>query len=95
MPLGTITFRCDAKLAAELWECVKRKLRSRGAPQTYSVSDFIRDAIVEKIEHIERSRKSAEKRRDTKSRIKPADYSGYHPVVAVDDSSDVTRDKEV
>lgn len=64
MPAETITFRLEGQLASEIWECVKRKLRGRNAPQTYSVSEFIRDAIREKIDHQNLSRKSAEKARE-------------------------------
>lgn len=80
MALGTITFRISEELACQVGDCVERRLRSRAAPQSYSVSDFIRDAVVEKISHQARSRKSSSKRRGRASMIRGADYSGYAPI---------------
>jgi hypothetical protein len=94
MALGTITFRCGSKLLAEIWESVKRKTATHRATPAYSVSDFIRDAIVEKIRHGERSRKSSAKKRGQGTYEKKPTVPASDAANVLDDSSDFPRHLE-
>lgn len=50
------------KLAAIEAE-IMRKRKHFATPEDYSVSDFIREAIAEKLDHVERCKRASKKRR--------------------------------
>lgn len=62
------------KLAAIEAE-IMRKRKHFATPEDYSVSDFIREAIADKLDHVDRNRKASRKRRLSVKDPRPSPFS--------------------
>lgn len=62
MARHVVTFRITSEEAACLAMAVQELRKRKKWKPDYSVSDFIRDAVGEKLDHLERGRKATVKR---------------------------------
>jgi hypothetical protein len=69
MASPTITFRLSVSELVLLDDIVRKKKQHYACPGDYAISHFIRQAIAEKIAHMERSRRAKEKKPRQKSRV--------------------------
>lgn len=58
-----VKVRLDPASLEKIGQEIARKLRHYATPNDYSVSDFIREAIAEKLDHVERCKRASKKRR--------------------------------
>jgi len=65
-----ITFRLSEKREQEIRQYVERIKTVRPWWGEYTLTDFIKQAIDEKLAHLERSRKAAEKRKKPHAEMK-------------------------
>lgn len=63
MPTPRITFRLSDRVSSKIADYIEGLRHTRPYWGEYNMTDFIRDAIDEKLAHLERSRKAAVRRR--------------------------------
>lgn len=81
MSRSPITFRLSEMREAEIREYLSRVKKNRPHWGDYTMSDFIKDAIDQKLAHLERSRKAARKRTKKFAGLKevPVDQLPFEP----------------
>lgn len=68
MAMKIITFRVTSEEAASLIMAAKELQKKKKWRRDYCPSDFIRDAVAEKLAHLDRGRESS-KRRSAKDKV--------------------------